>query len=111
MSPLEAAQTLVALAEEGCALAATGRLDNLGAQQPAWDAAVAALGPLQALEPQAAALIGRAAQLQGELAAILAAARAELGAELGRLRHTRRGAQGYAGAGLPSRGSSLSATA
>jgi hypothetical protein len=111
MSPADAARELVALAEEGCALAAAGSLEELAAQQPAWDAAVAALGPLHALAADAAALVARAAQLQGEQAAILAAARAEIGAELGRLRHTRRGAQGYAGAGLPVRGRSLSATA
>jgi hypothetical protein len=111
VSPADAACELVALAEEGCSLAAAGRLEDLAAQQPAWDAAVVALGPLQALAPAAAALVARAAQLQGEQAAILAAARAEIGADLGRLRRTRRGAQGYAGAGLPTRGGSLSATA
>jgi hypothetical protein len=112
MSPAQAAQALVALAEEGCSLAAAGRLDDLTAQQPVWDAAVAALGPVHALAPDAAALVARAAHLQGEQGAILAAARAEIGAELGRLRHTRRGARGYAGAtGLPARGGSLSATA
>jgi len=107
-TPLQAAGTLVALAEEGCALAASGRLDDLAAQQPAWDAAVRALGPLA---PETAALVARAAQLQGEQAAILAAAQAEVGSELARLRATRRGARGYAGAGLPAQASSLSATA
>jgi hypothetical protein len=110
-TPLQAAGTLAALAEEGCALAAAGRLDELGAQQDAWDAAVRALGPLHALEPQAAALAARAARLQGEQAAILAAARAEVGAELARLRQTRRGAQGYAGAGMQGAGTALDATA
>jgi hypothetical protein len=110
-TPLQAAGTLVALAEEGSALAASGRLDDLAAQQPAWDAAVRALGPLGALAPETAALVARAAQLQGEQAAILAAAQAEVGSELARLRATRRGARGYAGAGLPAQASSLSATA
>jgi hypothetical protein len=111
MTPAQAARALAALAEEGCGLASSGRLDELAAQQPAWDAAVAALGPLHALGPEPAALVARAAQLQGEQAAILAAARAEIGEELGRLRHTRRGAQGYAGSGLPTRGHSLSTIA
>jgi hypothetical protein len=111
MTQLSSASELVALAEEGCSLAAAGRLDDLAAQQPAWDAAVAALGPLQALAPAATELVARAAHLQGEQAAILAAARAETGAELGRVRSTRRGARGYAGAGLPARTGSLNATA
>ena len=35
---LQAAAALVAIAEQGCVLAAEGRLDDLGAQQEAWDA-------------------------------------------------------------------------
>jgi hypothetical protein len=108
---LDAAGTLVALAEEGCALAAAGRLEELGAQQDAWDAAVRALGPLTALTADVAVLVRRAAALQGEQAAILAAAQAEVGAELARLRTTRRGAQGYAGAVTPGHGPALDASA
>jgi hypothetical protein len=110
-TPVEAAGMLVALAEEGCALAAAGRLDELGAQQDAWDAAVALLGPLSALSADAAVLVRRAAALQGEQAAILVAAQSEVGAELARLRTTRRGAQGYAGAALPGHGPALDASA
>ena len=33
---LHAAETLARLAEEGCALAAEGRLESLEAQEPAW---------------------------------------------------------------------------
>jgi hypothetical protein len=112
MTPqLAAASTLAALAEEGCALAAAGRLEDLEAQGDAWDQAVRALGPRHALAPDAAALVARAATLQGEQAAILAAARAEVGAELERLRATRRGARGYAGAVAPGPVSSLDASA
>jgi hypothetical protein len=108
---LRAAAELVAIAEQGCVLAAEGRLDDLEAQQEAWDRAVALLGPLTALPEEAKPLVRRAAELQGEQAAILVAAQAEIGAELGRLRTTRRGAQGYANAGMPARGSTLSASA
>lgn len=112
MSPLRSAGRLVAIAEDGCALAAAGRLDELGAQQDAWDAAVRDLGPLHALPADAAALVRRAAELQGEQAAILAAAQAEVEAELSRLHTTRRGARGYVGAGgVPTVGSTLNATA
>jgi hypothetical protein len=109
-TPLQAAETLAVLAEEGCALAAAGRLDELDAQQDAWDAAVRALGPREALAPEAIALVQRAARLQGEQSAILAAARAEVLSELGRLSNTRRGAQGYAATG-GTQGSALDATA
>lgn len=95
---LEAAAALVAIAEEGCSLAAQGRLDDLAAQQEAWERTVAALGPLHELGEDAARLVRRAAELQGEQAAILGAAQADVEAELRRLRATRRGAQGYAGA-------------
>jgi hypothetical protein len=111
---LAAASTLVALAEEGCALAAAGRLEELEAQGDAWDQAVLDLGPLHALRAggdQVTALVARAAALQGEQAAILAAARAEVGAELERLRATRRGAQGYAGAVAPRPVASLDTSA
>jgi hypothetical protein len=112
MTPRSPAARLVALAEEGCALAAAGRLEDLGAQQDAWDAAVRALGPLDALPADVAALVRRAAELQGEQAAILAAAQAEIEAELIRLQATRRGARGYVGAGgLATHGSTLDATA
>ena len=107
---LEAAAELVAIAEQGCILAAEGRLDDLGAQQESWDRAVARLGPLTALPDAARPLVHRAAALQGEQAAIVAA-QAEVEAELGRLRTTRRGAQGYANAAMPARGSTLSASA
>ena len=110
-TPLQAAGVLAALAEEGLALAAAGRVDEMEAQDAAWDAAVAVLRATGALPPDVAAIVARAAQQQGESIAILAAARAEAAAELGRLRQTRRGAQGYAGAGLPSAGAALSATA
>jgi hypothetical protein len=108
---LQAAAELVAIAEQGCVLAAQGRLDDLGAQQEPWDRAVALLGPLTALPEDARPLVRRAAELQGEQAAILVAAQAEVGAELGRLRTTRRGAQGYAKAVMPARGSMLSTSA
>jgi hypothetical protein len=109
---LQAAQRLVDLAEEGCAIAAAGRLDELAGQQPAWDAVMAALrGHRDLRAPQVAALIERARELQGEQAAILAAARSEVGAELGRLRRTRTGAQGYAAAGLAGPAGGVSATA
>jgi len=108
---LQAAAELVAIAEQGCVLAAEGRLDDLGAQQEAWDRAVALLGPLTALPEDAKPLVRRAAELQGEQAAILVAAQAEVEAELGRLRATRRGAQGYANAVMPARASTLSASA
>jgi hypothetical protein len=110
-TPAQAAEALVALAEQGCALAAAGRLDELGAQGAAWDAAVGALGPLQALAAPVAARVARAAELQGEQAAILAAAQAEVGAELTRLRQTSHGARGYAGAGAVGRTVALDATA
>jgi hypothetical protein len=112
MSPTASAGRLVAIAEEGCALAAAGRLEDLAGQQEAWDAAVRDLGPLEALPADAAALVRRAAELQGEQAAILAAAQAEVEAELSRLRTTHRGARGYVGAGgLPARAAALDATA
>jgi hypothetical protein len=110
-APAHAAEALVALAEQGCALAAAGRLDDLAAQGDAWDRAVRALGPLHALAPATAALVARAGQLQGEQAAILAAAQADIGAELARLRQTSHGARGYAGAGAVGRTASLDATA
>jgi hypothetical protein len=112
MTPLQSAGRLVAIAEEGCALASAGRLEELAAQQAAWDAAVAQLGPLHALPADATALVRRAAELQGEQTAILAAAQAEVEAELSRLHTTRHGARGYVGAGgLPAHGSTLNATA
>jgi hypothetical protein len=108
---LQAAAELVAIAEQGCILAAEGRLDDLDAQQESWDRAVALLGPLTALPDAAKPLVRRAAALQGEQAAILVAAQAEVEAEQGRLRTTRRGAQGYANGVMPARGSTLSASA
>jgi len=75
---LHAAAELVAIAEQGCVLAAEGRLDDLGAQQEDWDRAVALLGPLTALPEDARLLVRRAAELQGEQAAILVAAQAEV---------------------------------
>jgi hypothetical protein len=102
---LEAARSLVALAEEGCALAAAGELESLEAQQDAWDAAVRALGARGALDAETTVLVERAARLQGEQAAMLATARSEVAAELGRLRRTRQGAQGYAGSGTAGHGS------
>ena len=108
---LQAAAELVAIAEQGCVLAAEGRLDDLADQQGSWDRAVGLLGPLHALPEAAKPLVRRAAELQGEQAAILVAAQAEIEAELGRLRTTRRGAQGYASAVTPQRGPTLSASA
>jgi hypothetical protein len=112
MTPRQAAEELVALAEEGCALAAAGRLDELDERQDRW---VAAVGALRAhggrLTPDVAALVDRAAGLQGEQTAILLAARAEVAAELARLRQTRTGAQGYAAAGLAGPHGGLSANA
>jgi hypothetical protein len=96
---LQAATRLAELAEEGCALAAAGRLEELGAQQDDWDASVRALGPLDALAPDAAALVARAAALQGEQAAILAAAQAAVADELSRLQTGSRTARGYVAAG------------
>jgi hypothetical protein len=110
-SVLQAAAELVAIAEEGCALAAQGRLDDLAEQQGSWDRTVALLGPLQDLPADARALVRRAAELQGEQAAILVAAQAEVEAELARVRATRRGARGYASAAMPRRGGTLSASA
>lgn len=92
----EAAETLVLLAEEGCALAAAGRLDELADQQGAWQGAVDSLRGHAALTHDVEALLDRALALQGEQAAILAAARSEVAGELGRLRRTRAGARGYA---------------
>jgi hypothetical protein len=112
MTPLQSAARLVAIAEDGCALAAAGGLEELAGQQAAWDAAVAELGPLHALSADAVALVRRAAELQGEQTAILAAAQSEVEAELSRLRTARQGARGYVGAGgLPAHGSALNATA
>jgi hypothetical protein len=109
---LQVARRLVDLAEEGCAIAAAGRLDELDGQQAAWDAAVAALRDHRDRRaPQVLALLDRARELQGEQAAILAAARSEVAAELGRLRRTRTGAQGYAAAGLAGPAGGLSASA
>ena len=96
---VDAARVLVALAEEGCALAAAGRLEELAGQQAAWDAAVAALRGEEPVH-EVDRLLERALTLQGEQTALLAAARSELAAELGRLRRTRTGARGYADAGL-----------
>ena len=39
----DAARVLLALAEEGCAFAAAGRLEDLAGQQGAWEAAVTAV--------------------------------------------------------------------
>jgi hypothetical protein len=107
VTPLQAAAALVSLAEEGCALAAAGRLEDLDGLQPRWDAAVAAMGPRREHAPDVIALLDRAMALQGEQTAILAAAQAEIAEELGRLRRTRQGARGYAGstglAGTPRR--------
>ncbi len=108
---LQAAAELVAIAEQGCVLAAEGRLDDLAAQQAAWDRTVSALGPLHALPSEATSLVRRAAELQGEQAAILVAAQAEVEAELGRLRTTRRGARGYVSAATAHRGPTLNASA
>ena len=108
---LEAAAALVAIAEEGCVLAAQGRLDDLAAQQGAWERTVVALGPLGELSDEAKRLVRRAAELQGEQAAILVAAQAEVEAELGRLRVARRGARGYASAVSAHRAPTLSARA
>jgi hypothetical protein len=108
---LQAAAELVAIAEQGCALAAQGRLDDLAEQQGSWDGLVGLLGPLQDLPAEAKALVRRAAELQGEQAAILVAAQAAVEAELVRVRATRRGAQGYASAALPHRAGTLSASA
>jgi len=108
---LHAAETLARLAEEGCALAAEGRLESLEAQEPAWRAAVDALRAAGEPGPQALALVRRAAALQGEQEAILTAARAQAAAELGRLHRTRAGARGYAGAGLEQPAGGLRATA
>ena len=112
MTPRRAAEALVALAEQGCALAAAGRLEDLAGQQDAWDANVASLrGHGPNLSPDVLVLVDRARELQGEQAAILTAARSEVAAELGRLRRTREGARGYADAGLAGPHSGLSATA
>ena len=108
---LQAAAELVAIAEQGCALAAQGRLDDLAEQQGPWDSTVSLLGPLHELPADARALVRRAAELQGEQAAILVAAQAQVEAELGRVRATRRGAQGYASAAGPHRAGTLSASA
>jgi hypothetical protein len=112
MTARRSAEALVALAEQGCALAAAGRLDDLAEQQEAWDATVACLrqDPGRRAD-DVVALVARARELQGEQAAILAAARAEVAAELGRLRRTREGARGYADAGLAGPHAGLSASA
>jgi hypothetical protein len=112
MTARQSAEALVALAEEGCALAAAGRLDDLEAQQETWDATVASLRQHPGrLAEDVVALVDRARELQGEQAAILAAARSEVAAELGRLRRTRDGARGYADAGLAGPHAGLSASA
>jgi hypothetical protein len=112
MTARQAAEALVALAEEGCALAAAGRLEELGGRQAEWRATIAVLRAHRGrLTPDVVALVDRAAALQGEQSAILAAARAEVAAELARLRRTRTGAQGYAAAGLTGPQSGLSANA
>ena len=112
MTPRRSAEALVALAEQGCALAAAGRLEELARQQDAWDATVASLRQHGAkLTEDDVALVDRARELQGEQAAILTAARSEVAAELGRVRRTREGARGYADAGLAGPHGGLSATA
>jgi hypothetical protein len=107
----DAARALVALAEEGCALAAAGQLEDLAGQQGAWEAAVVALRAHGEPTHEVEALLDRALSLQGEQAAILAAARSEVAAELGRLRRTRTGARGYAGADVTGPSHGLEATA
>ena len=112
MTPRRTAEELVALAEQGCALAAAGRLEELACQQEPWEAAVALLRRhREELGDDVIALLDRALELQGEQAAILAAARAEVAAELGRLRRTRAGAKGYAEAAPSDPHGGLSATA
>jgi hypothetical protein len=108
---VDAAGALVALAEEGCALAAAGRLDELAGQQATWATAVAALRTAGDITPEVERLLDRALTLQGEQTAILAAARDEVTSELGRLRRTRTGAKGYAAAGLGGSARGLEATA
>jgi hypothetical protein len=108
---VQAANALVALAEEGCALAAAGRLEELAGQQAAWAGAVAVLNGAGDITPEVERLLDRALTLQGEQTAILAAARDEVTSELGRLRRTRTGAKGYAAAGLGSSARSVETTA
>jgi hypothetical protein len=106
----EAPALLAALAERGCELAATGELEALAELDAPWSAAVDALRGAT-LSPAGAALVRRAHALQGEQAAILQAAHADVGAELRRLGRTREGARGYAQGGLPVAGRRVSATA
>jgi hypothetical protein len=85
---------LAGLAREELALVTDGRYDELAALHARREAILAQLpasAPADALEH-----VREAARLQGLVTVALREARDATGAELARLRHTRRGVQGYA---------------
>jgi hypothetical protein len=97
---LVAARALVSLCEAECGLLAAGRGDELGLLDQEWREALAALP--STLDGEAAALVRRALDLQGEVSERLRRARDGVAAELAQVDRGRAGARAYAPARTPS---------
>src|ERR687883_940555 len=102
---------LAALAREELAMVTDGRYDELAGLAERRAALMAQLPP--SAPPEALIHLREAAQLQALITAALREARDAVGAELARVRHTRRGVQGYAAGATTtaSGGSSFSSAA
>jgi hypothetical protein len=89
-------EALAALAREELAMVNDERFDELAGLYARREALMAQLPP--SAPPEGLAHLREAARIQALITAALAEARDATGAELARIRHTRRGVQGYAGA-------------